>query len=83
MHELGMSPADCLRSATTVAAEVAGWEGRAGTLAPGAFGDVIGVAGNPLEDLELVARADNVRLVVKGGQVVKREAQVARGASLA
>jgi len=81
MHELGMSPADCLRSATTVAAEVAGWEGRAGTLAPGAFGDVIGVAGNPLEDLELVARADNVRLVVKGGQVVKREAQVARGAS--
>src|SRR5215510_3770082 len=81
MHELGMSPADCLRAATTVAARVVGWEGQAGTLEPGAFGDVIGVAGNPLEDLELIARAKNVRLVVKGGQVVKWEGQVARGAS--
>jgi imidazolonepropionase-like amidohydrolase len=72
LHELGMSAADCLRSATTLAARVVGWEGQAGTLAPGAFGDVIGVPGDPLEDLELVARPDNVRLVVKGGEVVKR-----------
>ena len=72
LHELGMSAGDCLRAATTVAARVVGWSGRAGTLAPGAFGDVIGVPGNPLEDLGLVARADNVRLVVKGGEVVKR-----------
>jgi imidazolonepropionase-like amidohydrolase len=72
MRELGMTAADCLRSATTVAAEVVGWKGRAGTLDAGAFGDVIGVPGNPLEDLELVARAENVHLVVKGGEVVKR-----------
>ena len=72
LHELGMSPAECIGSATSVAAEVVGWKGQAGTLAPGAFGDVIGVAGNPLEDLELVARAENVRLVVKAGEVVKR-----------
>jgi imidazolonepropionase-like amidohydrolase len=43
-----------------------------GTLAPGAFGDLIGVAGDPRDDLELLARAENVRLVVKGGEVVKR-----------
>jgi imidazolonepropionase-like amidohydrolase len=72
LHELGMSTADCLRSATTVAAEVVGWKGQAGTLAGGAFGDVIGVPGNPLDDLELIARPENVRLVVKGGQVVKQ-----------
>lgn len=72
LHELGMSPAECIRSATSVAAEVVGWKGQAGTLAPGAFGDVIGVAGNPLEDLELLARAENVRLVVKAGEIVKR-----------
>ncbi|HEY7198816.1 MAG TPA: amidohydrolase family protein [Candidatus Dormibacteraeota bacterium] len=72
LRELGMSPADCLRSATTVAARIVGWEGEAGVLAEGAFGDVIGVPGDPLEDLELVARAENVRLVVKGGEVVKR-----------
>ena len=72
LHQLGLSPADCLRAATTVAAETVGWQGAVGTLAPGAFGDVIGVPGNPLENLELVARAENVRLVVKGGEVVKR-----------
>jgi imidazolonepropionase-like amidohydrolase len=72
LRELGMSPDDCLRAATSVAARVVGWDGQAGTLAPGAFGDVIGVPGDPLEDLELVARAENVHLVVKGGDVVKR-----------
>ena len=74
MRELGMSPADCIRSATAVAAEVVGWRGLAGTLAPGAFGDVIGVPGNPLDDLELLARSENVRLVIKGGEVVKHVA---------
>jgi imidazolonepropionase-like amidohydrolase len=71
MRELGMSPADCIRSATSVAAEVVGWQGLAGTLAPGAFGDLIGVPGNPLDDLQLIARSQNVRLVVKGGEVIK------------
>jgi imidazolonepropionase-like amidohydrolase len=71
LHELGMSPPDCIRSATTVAADVLDLTGRAGTLAEGAFGDLIGVPGDPLEDLELLARPENVRLVVKAGDVVK------------
>ena len=71
LRDLGLPAADCVRSATTVAARVLGLEGRAGTLAEGAFGDVIGVPGDPLEDLGLLARPENVRLVVKGGQVLK------------
>jgi imidazolonepropionase-like amidohydrolase len=71
MHDLGMAPVDCIRSATTVAARVIGLEGRAGTLAPGAFGDLVGVAGDPLEDLGLLAHPEHVRLVVKGGQTFK------------
>jgi imidazolonepropionase-like amidohydrolase len=70
MHELGMDPLTCIRSATTVAARTIGHPG-VGTLAPGSWGDVIGVPGDPLESLELVARAENVHLVVKGGEVVK------------
>jgi imidazolonepropionase-like amidohydrolase len=71
LRELGMAPADCIRSATEVAARVLGLEDRVGTLAEGAFGDLIGVAGDPVADLELLARPENVRLVVKGGSVVK------------
>jgi imidazolonepropionase-like amidohydrolase len=50
---------------------VLGLEDRAGTLAEGAFGDLVGVPGDPLEDLSLLARPHHVRLVVKGGDVVK------------
>jgi hypothetical protein len=32
------------------------------------------VPGDPLADLELVARPENVQLVVKGGEVVKARA---------
>jgi imidazolonepropionase-like amidohydrolase len=72
MRDLGCPPEDCIRSATTVAARVLGLEGRVGTLTEGAFGDLIGVPGDPAADLSLLARAEQVRLVVKGGDVVKR-----------
>jgi imidazolonepropionase-like amidohydrolase len=42
-----------------------------GKLEPGAWGDVIGVPGDPVADLTLLSKPDNVRLVVKGGEVVK------------
>jgi imidazolonepropionase-like amidohydrolase len=71
LHDLGMDAADCIRSATTVAARVLGLEGKVGTLAEGAYGDLIGVAGDPVRDLGLLARPENVHLVVKGGRVLK------------
>lgn len=70
MRDLGMKPIDCIRSATTVAAETIGMEG-VGRLEPGSWGDVIGVPGDPLADLSLLARPDGVKLVVKGGETVK------------
>ena len=71
LAELGMSPLQAIRSATTVAAEALGLTGKVGTLAEGAWADLVGVPGDPLGDLELLAKAENVHLVVKGGEVVK------------
>lgn len=71
MNELGMEPIDCIRAATTVAAKTIGMSG-VGTLAPGSWGDLIGIPGDPLADLHLLSDPANVRLVVKGGDVVKR-----------
>jgi imidazolonepropionase-like amidohydrolase len=70
MNELGMEPIDCIRAATTVAAETIGMRG-VGQLKEGWWADLIGVPGDPLADLTLLARPDNVHLVVKGGEVVK------------
>jgi imidazolonepropionase-like amidohydrolase len=72
MRDLGLSPLDCIRSATTLAAETLGWSGQVGTLAEGAFADAIGVAGDPVADLTLLAKPENIRLVLKGGEVAKR-----------
>ena len=73
MHALGMEPIDCIRSATTVAAATIGMPG-VGQLKEGSWADLIGVPGDPLADLTLVARPENIHLVVKGGEVVKSRA---------
>jgi len=74
MRELGMEPIDCIRAATTVAAETIGMKG-VGSLQPGAWGDLIGVPGDPVADLELLAKPESVHLVLKGGEVVKQRAR--------
>lgn len=70
MRELGMQPIDCIRAATTVAAETIGMKG-VGKIEPGAWGDLIGVPGDPTEDLTLLSKPENIHLVVKGGGVIK------------
>jgi imidazolonepropionase-like amidohydrolase len=67
MVEGGMKPAEAIRAATSLAAQVLGAEGEVGTLAPGRYADLIAVRQDPLKD---VAALTNVALVMKGGAVV-------------
>jgi imidazolonepropionase-like amidohydrolase len=70
-HELvalvsrGLTPLDAIRAATTVAADLIDVTDR-GRLAEGLLADVIGVAGNPLEDITAL---QSVQFVMKGGKV--------------
>ena len=75
MRDLGMAPIDCIRSATTVAADTIGMKG-VGRLEPGSWGDLIGVPGDPVADLSLLAKPENIRLVLKGGEVIKSSQRV-------
>ena len=68
MVELGMTPGDALRSATSRAAELLGMEGQVGVVAPGAYADIVAVAGDPLAD---VAVLKQVAFVMKDGKVFK------------
>ena len=63
----GMSPIEAIRSATIHAADLLGVDDR-GVIAAGKLADIIGVAGNPLEDVTVL---ENVRFVMKGGKVYK------------
>lgn len=64
----GMTAAQSLRMASTVAAETIGWQDRVGTIEKGKFADLVAVGGDPLADITEMSR---VTFVMKGGQVVK------------
>ncbi len=68
MVRLGMTPAEAIRSATIVASELMGWQDRVGSIVPGKLADLIAVDGDPLDDVTVL---EDVRFVMKGGQVVK------------
>src|SRR3954466_10256687 len=53
--ERGMTPVQAIRAATTVAAELIDVDDR-GRLAPGLFADIVGVPGDPLEDITATER---------------------------
>ena len=68
LTQFGASPFDALMAATLNAAAVCGLEDSIGSLARGKIADLIGVEGNPLEDIVALQR---VKTVVQEGQVVK------------
>ena len=63
--QLGMTPIQAIRSATTVAAEALGVQDR-GAIEPGLLADIIAVPGDPLQD---VRAFEDVRFVMAAGQV--------------
>lgn len=65
--ERGMTPLGALRAATTVAAELIDRHDR-GRLEEGLLADVIAVPGDPLADIGVT---EDVRFVMKGGQVYR------------
>jgi imidazolonepropionase-like amidohydrolase len=64
----GMTPAQAIASATTVAARYMGWANDVGALEPGKFGDLIAVSGDPLTDIKAL---QDVAVVIKGGIALK------------
>jgi imidazolonepropionase-like amidohydrolase len=64
----GMTPLQAIRAATVTAAEALDRSKDVGAIAVGRYGDLIGVPGNPLDD---VAVLQAVRTVIKGGVLVK------------
>lgn len=68
MVKYGMTPAEAIRSATTLAAEALGKEKILGQIKPGFAADIIAVDGDPLSDVKVL---EDVSFVMKGGDVYK------------
>ena len=70
MVQYGMTPIEAIRTATSNAAEALG-RSDVGIIAPGRLGDMIAVPGDPLRDVTMLNR---VQTVIKGGQVIGKDA---------
>lgn len=70
MVKYGMTPLQAIQSATVSAADLLGKSDLLGSLQPGKYADIIGVSGNPLEDVSLL---EKVKFVMKEGKIYKQE----------
>lgn len=65
-----MTPAQAIQTATTVAAEMMGWQDSIGSIEKGKFADIIVVSGDPLKD---ITELERIKFVMKGGQVIRND----------
>jgi imidazolonepropionase-like amidohydrolase len=70
MVDFGMTPMQAIQSATSRAAELLDMKGKIGVIAPGAYADLVAVAGDPLANIKILER---VSFVMKDGKVFKND----------
>ncbi|MEM1983271.1 MAG: amidohydrolase family protein [Sulfolobales archaeon] len=71
VEKVGMEPKEALMSATKVAAEAVGLNHKLGTIEKGKIADLIAVNGNPLSDVSILQRKENIKLIIKEGKIIK------------
>jgi imidazolonepropionase-like amidohydrolase len=67
MVRYGMTPMQAIQAATSEAARALRMDGKVGSLAPGAYGDLVAVKGDPLSEIRVLEHVDGV---IKQGRVV-------------
>src|SRR5262249_50017104 len=70
MVQAGLSPLAAIQAATVNAADLLGWSDRVVTIEPGKWADLVAVDGDPLRDVRIL---ENIRFVMKGGEVYKND----------
>ncbi|MGB6943096.1 MAG: amidohydrolase family protein [Bryobacteraceae bacterium] len=68
----GLTPVRALQAATTINAEVLGWQDKIGSIDKGKYADLIAVSGDPLND---ITELQHVKFVMKGGKVIRNDWQ--------
>ena len=67
----GYAPAEALRCATVVGADLMGMGDELGRVKEGFIADLLLVRGNPLEDVSLLQRQENLAMIMQAGRLYK------------
>lgn len=70
--KMGLSPLEAIRAGTLHAAQLMGLDESLGTVEVGKIADVVVCDGDPVTDIDLLGRPENVVLVMQDGRIVKR-----------
>ncbi len=68
-----LSPMESIVCATKTNASLFGMEGEIGTVEEGKLADLLVVDGNPLENIAVLQKKSNLKLIMKGGRTFKSE----------
>ncbi len=68
MVRYGATPLQAIQAATINAADALGWKGKVGVVQKGAWGDLVGVVGDPTRDVTVLEKPV---FVMKGGATIK------------
>ena len=71
MEAAGFSPMEIIQAATKTNSELILMKDKVGTIEEGKLADVILVSGNPLDDIKIMCNAENVKMVIQDGNIVK------------
>jgi imidazolonepropionase-like amidohydrolase len=71
----GLTPAQSLIARTSSGAELLGLRDKVGSLKPGLLADIVGVPGNPLDDIKVT---QSVIFVMKDGVIYRNEGGAAK-----
>lgn len=67
----GYPPAEALKCATAVGADLMGYKGELGIIKEGALADILLVDGNPLEDQSVLVGPDHFSMIMKDGNMFR------------
>lgn len=71
MTKAGLSSMEAITAATQTGSEVLGISGEVGTIEAGKLADLLVVDGNPIEDIRILQDSTKIKLVMKGGEILK------------
>jgi imidazolonepropionase-like amidohydrolase len=68
--EYGATPMQAIEAGTRIAAEVLGMADRLGTVEPGKEADLVVIKEDPLKDIRVLQKHENIILVIQAGRIV-------------